>query len=328
MIGRRRFMQGAMLAVAGTVLGKVVPQAEAAPVPRAGRQAPGYFRMLLGDVEVTALYDGGVGISPKLLHGAPVAEVNRLLDDAYIDPQAGIPASINAFLVNTGRNLILVDTGVGTYFGDKAGLLPQSLSEAGYRPDQVDTVLLTHLHSDHALGLVDGAGKPLFTGAEVRVHEAEVAYWLSPGAEDRVTEGQRVVLPALRAAVEPYRAAGSLRPFKAGEPTVPGVAAEPILGHTPGHYGFRIGSGGASLLCWGDVVHCMDVQFPRPAVTIDFDADQAKAFPAREKVMARAARERHWVAGAHLPFPGIGRVRARDGGYSWLPAPYAALPVG
>jgi len=327
MINRRSFLRGAALVAAGAMVGRTALPAAAGPVPKISRQAPGFFRMLLGDVEITAVYDGGVSLSPQLLHGASPQEVNALLEEACIDPKTGFPASINAFLVNTGQNLILIDTGAGTYFGNKAGLLAENLRAAGYAPEQIDTVLLTHLHSDHALGLVDGAGKPLFTNATVRVHEAEVAYWLRADAEQRVTEGQRKVMPMLRAAVAPYQAAGTFKSFATGERPVPGLEAELIPGHTPGHCGYGIRSGESSLLFWGDVTHCLPVQFPRPAVTIDFDADQGQAFPAREQVMAQAAREKRWVAGAHLPFPGIGHVRARDAGYAWLPAMYAALPA-
>jgi glyoxylase-like metal-dependent hydrolase (beta-lactamase superfamily II) len=327
MISRRSFLRGAALAAAGSMMGRAALPAAAAAVPKVSRQAPGVFRMMLGDVEITALYDGGVSLSPQLLHGASPQDVDALLEEACIEPKAGFPASINAFLINNGQNLILIDTGVGTYFGNKGGLLPESLRAAGYDPEQIDTVLLTHLHSDHALGLVDGSGKPLFTKATVLVHEAEASYWLANGAENRVTDGQRKVLPALRAAVAPYQAAGTFKTFATGALPVPGLEAELIAGHTPGHCGYGIRSQTSSLLFWGDVVHCLPVQFPRPAVTIDFDTVQGQAFPAREKVMAQSAREKRWVAGAHLPFPGIGHVQARDSGYTWLPAMYAALPT-
>lgn len=327
MISRRSFIQGAAIAAMGSAMGQAALPAAAAAVPKVSRQSPGYFRMLLGDIEITAVYDGGVSLSPGILHDGTPDEVSALLEHACIEPESGFPAAINAFLVNTGSNLILVDTGVGTYFGNKAGLLATNLRASGYDPEQIDTVLLTHLHSDHALGLVDGVGKPLFTKAKVLVHEAEVPYWLDNAAENRVTEGQRKVLPALRAAVTPYQAAGTFTTFATGATPVPGVETVLLAGHSPGHCGYRIRSGGKSLLFWGDVVHCLAVQFPKPGVSIDFDVDQPAAVIARKTLMAEVASEKCQVAGAHLPFPGIGHIRAAGSGYVWWPATYAALPA-
>lgn len=324
MLSRRFFLQGAALAALGTVLEGSARPASAVPAARGSRQVPGYFRLLLGDVEVTALYDGGVPISAALLHGASPEAIDAALEEAFVDPRAGALTSINAFLVNGGQGLVLVDTGVGTYFGDKAGLLTANIEAAGYKPEQIEAVLLTHLHSDHALGLVDGAGKALFPRSKVRVHEADAAYWLAPGAENRVTEGQRKVLPALRAAVAPYQAAGTLTTFATGEAPFPGVAAELFAGHTPGHCGYRVRSKEESILFWGDIAHCLAVQFPLPQVTIDFDTDQPRAAADRRALLARAAAEKGYVAGAHLPFPGIGRIRPAGSGYAWVPALYAA----
>lgn len=327
MLSRRFFLKGAALAAVGTMLDGAVRPASAALPPRVSRQAPGYFRLRVGDADVTAIYDGGVFIPPNILHGATPEAIDAALEAAFIDPKAGAPTAINAFLVDAGQGLVLVDTGVGTYFGDKGGLLAANIEAAGYKPGQVEAVLLTHLHSDHALGLVDGAGKALFPKAKVRVHEADVAYWLRPGAESRVTEGQRKVLPALRAAVAPYQAAGTFAPFATGETPYPGFEAELAAGHTPGHCGYRVRSKGESILFWGDIAHCMAVQFPLPGVTIDFDADQPQAAAARRALLARVAREKFWVAGAHLPFPGIGRLQAVADGYAWWPAVYA-VPSG
>ncbi|MHC1711646.1 MAG: MBL fold metallo-hydrolase [Solidesulfovibrio sp.] len=327
MISRRNFIQGAAMAAMGSVMGHTALPAIAAGVPKVSRQSPGYFRMMLGEIEVTAVYDGGVSISPGILHAKAPGAVDALLEDACIEPKSGIPAAINAFLVNTGRNLILVDTGMGTYRGDMAGLLATNLRASGYDPEQIDTVLLTHLHSDHALGLVDGAGKPLFTNAKVFVHEAEALYWLDTAAENRVTAGQRRVVPALRAAVAPYQAAGTFTTFATGATPVPGVETELIAGHSPGHCGYQIRSDGKSLFFWGDMVHCLAVQFPKPGVSIDYDVDQPAAVAAREALMARVASEKCQVAGAHLPFPGIGHVRAAGSGYVWWPAAYAAWPA-
>lgn len=323
MLNRRVFMKGAAVAALGATAGLPARRAVAGPPAKVSRQVPGYFRLPVGDIEVTALYDGGVTIPPKILHSATPQEIDALLRDACIDPEQGLPTAINAFLVNTGNHLLLVDTGVGTAFGDKGGLLPDNIRAAGYDPHEIGVVLLTHLHSDHALGLTDGAGRAVFPQARVRVAAAEAAYWLGPDAEQRVPEAQRKMLPAIKAALAPYQEAGRFSTFAPGETPAPGVEAVALPGHTPGHTGYRLASKGQGILFWGDIVHCLAVQFPRPEVSIDFDIDQPAAVATRTTLMKSLATGKEWVAGAHLPFPGLGHLRQAGAGYAWCPALYA-----
>lgn len=287
----------------------------------------GSFRFMVGDVAVTALRDGGGVMPASILHGAAPEAIDAALRQADIDPAVGAPTFINAFLVETGREVVLIDAGAGRYLGPRAGLLPQNLAAAGCDPDRVDTVLLTHLHGDHAAGLTDASGKALFPRAMVRVHEVEAAYWLGEGAAQRVLEGQRKSLPALRAALAPYQAVGRFATFGREREPALGFQAVLLPGHTPGHCGYRVDSKGEGILFWGDVAHCQAVQFPHPGVTIDYDADQPLAAATRAAAMDRMAREKRYVAGAHLAFPGIGRLRAQGAGFVWTPARYAAGPA-
>ncbi|EFL50778.1 conserved hypothetical protein [Solidesulfovibrio fructosivorans JJ]] len=323
MLSRRGFIKGAAVAAVGTMVGVPARPAVAGPSAKVSRQVPGYFRLPVGDIEVTALYDGGVTIPAKILHGATPQEIDVLLRDACIDPEQGLPTAINAFLVNTGNHLLLVDTGAGTAFGDKGGLLPGNIRAAGYDPREIGVVLLTHLHSDHALGLTDGAGRAVFPQARVRAAAAEAAYWLGPDAEQRIPEAQRKMLPAIKAALAPYQEAGRFSTFAPGETPAQGVEAVALAGHTPGHTGYRLASKGQGILFWGDIVHGMAVQFPRPEVSIDFDIDQPAAVATRTALMKSLAKGNEWVAGAHLPFPGLGHLRQAGAGYAWCPALYA-----
>ncbi len=108
---------------------------------------------------------------------------------------------------------------------------------------------------------------------------------------------------------------------------VPGIRAVPLHGHTPGHNGYMVSSQGQRMLVWGDVMHAAAVQMPDPGVTIQFDTDPKAAAPQRRKVMAEAAREGIWIAGAHLSFPGLGRLRAQGKGYEWQPLNYSTAPA-
>lgn len=328
MLHRRDVLRGVAALAAAPLLSLTAGPAWAAVPPRRGGQVPGWFRLDVGDVEVTALYDGAGLARTDMLHGAPPETIAARLADAGLDPAQGEPIAINAFLLNTGRNLVLVDTGGGAAMGPRAGRLPENLAAAGYAPDQVDTVLLTHLHPDHAMGLAGSDGRALFPNAVVRPSAAEAGYWLGDAVLAAAPENRRAAIQALRAVLDRYAGQGRFRPFAPGEAPAPGLEAVPLPGHTPGHTGFRAPAPGRALTCIGDLLHSAAVQFPLPAVSIDYDTDQAAAVATRLPALARLAEEGGWVAGAHLPFPGLGRLRARDAGYVWLPAPYAPGPRG
>jgi len=310
----------ALFAVPGVVL--------AEPPAKKMTQAPGYYRMALGDFEITTLYDGGAVMPASLLKGPSPRSIEQLLKRAYIDPATGMPIAVNTFLVNTGTNLVLVDTGAGVYFGAKAGYLPAHIKAAGYDPAQVDTVLLTHLHGDHVLGLADKDGRMVFPNAVVRVARQEADYWLSEDTLAKAAPDRQKTIKAVRAAVELYASAGKFKTFALDEDLLPGVSVVPLLGHTPGHCGFLFASQGKELLAWGDIVHSSAVQFANPSVAIEFDVDQKAAVATRKRVLGDAAREEFFVAGAHLPFPGIGRVRSEGkNGYAYVPVLFGPVDV-
>ena len=142
-------------------------------------QAPGYYRMMLGQFEITALFDGGMELDSGLLRNVSREDIDSLLKRAMIDDPKKVPTSTNAYLINTGAKLVLVDAGGGAAFGGVLGHLPKNLVAAGYKPEQVDFVLITHLHDDHFAGLTDAEGKPVYPNAVVYVAKNENDYWFS-----------------------------------------------------------------------------------------------------------------------------------------------------
>src|SRR5881628_3563829 len=113
-------------------------------------QVPGFYRLKVGDLEVTALYDGTGVFDPHWLNGTK-ATMDGVVKALHEDPHM-LDVADTGFLVNTGKQLILVDAGAGTWWGGAAfGRLAGSLRSAGYTPEEVDIVLVTHLHSDHCL---------------------------------------------------------------------------------------------------------------------------------------------------------------------------------
>lgn len=291
-----------------------------APGKSAIAQVPGVYPFKLGDFTITALSDGTL---PQDLHtllsNTNPAETDRLLQESFLTNP--VEASINAFLIDTGEQQLLVDTGAGTFFGPElGGKLQISLQAAGYAPGEIDVILLTHIHTDHSGGLVE-AGQLMFPNATIYVGKPDVDFWL-----DRVNAARSNVdekyFDEAEQTVKPYADAGKLRSFSGETAILPGITAHPTPGHTPGHSCYVAASRGESIEFWGDIVHFASVQFPKPEITVAYDVDANAAAAQRKEQFARAEASRILVAGAHLPFPGVGHLRAADQGYAWVPVDY------
>lgn len=310
-----------------------------AAAPQVRTQAPGFYRMMLGHFEITALLDGthtfpvhdvmtrnetqsgGERKTVKLSEGHP-GKADALLADADL----GVPleGSINAFLVNTGDKLVLIDSGAGSLYGACCGHLLENLRASGYNPEQVDEIYLTHLHADHVGGIAPN-GKLAFPNAIVRVNQKDFDYWLDARNEDAAPKFLKAMFDGDRASLKPYIDAGHLKPFAERQDLSPGIRAIPTPGHTPGHTSYAVVSDGQTLLVWGDLVHVAPIQFPDPAVTVTYNSDPMSAEAERTKVFARAARAGSWIAAAHIAFPGIGHIRSAGGRFEWLPANYTTV---
>jgi glyoxylase-like metal-dependent hydrolase (beta-lactamase superfamily II) len=297
-----------------------------AAAPQLKTQAPGWYRMMLGDFEVTALNDGTFPMDlAKLLRNITPKQLDEDLSRSFLGNP--VEASVNGFLINTGTKLVLIDTGAGIFFGPTVGKLLDNLEASGYRPEQVDEVYITHMHLDHIGGLIKD-GKRAFPNAVVRAAQQEADYWLSKAKMAAAPADAKDGFATAQKALEPYVAAGRFKPFKGDVELVPGVRAVATPGHTPGHTMYMVESGGEKLLLWGDLMHAAAAQFPDPSVSLQYDLDLPAATEQRKKVFADAAEHRYWVAGAHLPFPGIGHLRTNGSGYTFVHANYTILTPG
>ncbi len=317
---RRALIAGCSALLVGGLTSAAAPQLKV--------QAPGYYRMMLGDFEVTALSDGTNALPVSaLLQGVAAPEIGKLLAKSYLAEP--VETSFNGFLINTGSKLVLIDTGAGKSMGPGTGHLLANLQAAGYRPEQVDEVYITHFHGDHIGGLLSGEQRS-FPNAVIRADSHESGYWLDAKAMATAPKDVRERSEAAMAQLQPYIAAGQFKTFDSaaggaqGLVLVPGIRALDTRGHTPGHTSYLIESAGAKLLVLGDLVHVGAVQFPRPAVGIRFDTDAKAANAQRAKVFADAAAHGYWIAAAHLSFPGIGHVQRSGAGYNWVPANYGS----
>ena len=309
--------------IASASLGSAFFASAHAAAPMVKTQAPAYYRTMVGNFEVTALSDGTVTLPvDKLLTNTTPAKVNKELAKSF--ESAPLQTSVNAFLINTGSKLVLIDTGAAGLFGPTLGNLLTNLKASGYQPEQVDEIYITHMHGDHIGGLMAG-DKMAFPNAIVRADKRDADYWLSQENMDKAPAEAKDYFKGAMASLNPYVQAGHFKPFSGDTELIPGVKSIASYGHTPGHTSYRIESNGQTFIAMGDLIHVAAVQFNNPSVTISFDADAKSAEAQRKRIFTDAAKHGYLVAGAHLSFPGLGHIRANGKAYTWVPVNYEMI---
>lgn len=277
----------------------------------------------MGDVLVTAISDGYFEPTMmEVVRRIPVERAEALQREAFRSAER---PRINhvMYLVRSPRYApILIDAGMGDAWGPTMGTMPAALRALSITSADIGTILLTHLHLDHAAGLTNEAGVPLYPNAEIVVAEDEARFWLDGSAGSRAPEDQRMWFDGARRAMHPYR---DRTRFAGGGEVMPDIHAVPLPGHTPGHTGYRLEAGGRSLLIWGDIVHLPQVQAPEPDAGVVFDVDGDQAADTRRRMLDAAAADCLLVAGMHVEFPGFARVARHGHGYRIVPELWAAF---
>lgn len=285
----------------------------------AAEPSANFHRFKVGEIEVTALSDGTLELSTTLFHDPQGADFTPLLTAKGITPPK-LPTSLNVFLIKNGKKFILIDSGAGQVFGPTLGKLPLVLKAAGVLPEQIEAILLTHLHGDHVGGLLDEKGQRLYPNATVYLAQAEHDFYLGKDALSKVPEAQKGTAQTAQKMAAPYIQAGKWKPFAPGALAIDGIVALSAPGHTAGHTVYVVSNKGQKLLVMGDLLHSAAIQFARPEVTVDFDFDQPMARNSRKNLfLAQAAKDQGLIAGSHLPFPGVGRLRGEGTGYVFEP---------
>ncbi|MHA7885793.1 MBL fold metallo-hydrolase [Roseicyclus sp.] len=294
---RTLLASGAALPLAATL-----PRPAAAEAPMMGASFARHRRFMIGGFEVTTILGGttpreepqgifGMNVSPEEF--AAVSEANFLSPDVsqfFFTPT----------VVNTGAELVLFDTGLN------GPATTEALAAAGYSPDQIDIVVLTHMHGDHIGGMMT-EGAPTFANARYVTGQAEYDFWAAAGNE------------GFDANVRPM--AENMTFLGDGQDVVSGITGMAAFGHTPGHMVYRLESEGAGLVIFADLANHPVWSLARPDWEVRFDADKAMAAESRRRILGMIAADRIPAVGYHMPFPAVGYVdTGRDGAeFHWVP---------
>lgn len=270
-------------------------------------------RLRIGDFILTTLLDAQIEASFELVQNLEDGHARQLHQESHRPAPPRI--TLNAYLLQTDTQNILIDVGFGPLAGDAGGHLPTALADVGLAPSDIDTILITHVHPDHIGGLIDADDRPVFPNATVQVPARELDYWGGPIPDD-VADAQKEQFQAAHRVIQ---AVGSQMQHLEGTEVLPGVTRVPLPGHTPDHSGYRIQSGHDQILIWTDIVHLPQIQFPCPEATVAFDSDPDQAARTRREIMAEVAASGEMIAGHHLDFPGVGYVNKDGEGYRFIP---------
>jgi glyoxylase-like metal-dependent hydrolase (beta-lactamase superfamily II) len=296
------------------------------PAPLKGPLRPGVFRFKLGGFEVATLLDGKSvrdKLYPMFGGNASEAEAHALAKENHIDTERFEHCYIPV-LVNTGRELVLFDTGNGHLARDieaMRGRLPpgellQRLSEAGYKAEDIDVVVTTHGHPDHIGGLID-QGKPVFPNARLVFGAAEFDFWKRGENVREARKGNRELF--VKRIVPHAERATFIKP---GDDVASGITAIDIFGHSPGLLGFHIQSEGKRFVIAADAVTHYAMAIQRPDWYFDMDDEKDKAVASRKRLLDMLATDRVFMTAYHMPFPGVGWIERAGAGYRFVPHSY------
>ncbi len=296
--------------------------ASQSPSPGGGsRQAPGFYRYKVGDIEVTAIHDG---FARRPLEGfvrnAELSQVQQAMQEAFL-PSDALPIVFTTLVLRQNDRLTLIDTGNGDSGAPTTGLWMANFRAAGFDPAQVNTVVISHFHGDHINGLRLKDGTAVFPKAEIMVPAAEWDFWMDDARMNQAPEGMKGAFQGVRRVFGPV--AKDVKRYDANKEIVPGLTSVAAPGHTPGHTAFMLSSGSGKLMVLSDITNhpALFVRNPDWAAVFDMDADQARA--TRRRMLDMAASERAQVSFYHAPFPATGHIAKEGNGFRFVPVQWS-----
>jgi len=277
--------------------------AAGAAAPMLGASGALHRRVKLGAFEVTTLLAASAARpDPHSIFGLNVDDTAfRTVAEAALLPVDMAQFFFTPTIVNTGTELVLFDTGLN------AEGITAALAAAGYTPDQIDVVVITHMHGDHIGGLrVDETAT--FPNARYVTGAREFDAWA--GMQSDAFETKMRPLAEKTTMITP------------GQTVTSGITAVEAFGHTPGHMAYMLESEGASLLLAVDFANHYIFSLGYPDWEVKFDMDKSAAAATRRRLLDMLSAERIPFIGYHMPFPAIGYVEARGDGFRYIPESY------
>ncbi|HMH66669.1 MAG TPA: MBL fold metallo-hydrolase [Pinirhizobacter sp.] len=309
MTDRRRF-PGVFEAISALLMSLAAVTADAAP----GAPVAQFQPFKIGTYSAVALKDGGIEApvdGKSFIVGQPNEAVGAVLKAGGASADH-FEFSIQPLLVHAGAHVLLFDTGAGGFFGAIAGKLPESMKAAGENPASVTDIFISHAHGDHIGGLETSTGALAFPNATIHISAPEWK-WLSGLSADEAKNFGIQQVSALVSAIKPKVVA-----FEPGADLLPGIVkAVELKGHTPGHSGYRIGSGTDGVLVFGDAMHSYLVSVRKPSWQVAFDGDKQLGATTRIALIKSSAASGQRLYSEHFPFPGIGKIVKGKDGASW-----------
>jgi len=259
----------------------------------------GIFNFKTGQFDVYTLVESEREGNASILKDADENVIRPLI------PKEGFKHCASAFLIKNKNQNILIDTGTGA-----GGVILEKMKSLGVQPENIDAVLITHLHGDH-FGSLQKEGKAVFPNAKIYISKKELEYFT-------VTKVNQTAVNAL----SPYKQKTETFDPNAlsddqKEEILPGIYPIAAYGHTPGHTIYLIESEGSKLLIIGDLLHIAVVQFHIPSINAVYDMDAAACADIRARVLSYAAKNNIPAGGMHIAWPGIGTVTACNDGKSF-----------
>jgi len=312
---RRTLLGGAAAATAASSLIRMPAQAAA---PMLGKQGPSFYRYKVGDFEVTALSEGSVRNAnvKNMAVNKELPDIEKALSAAFL-PTDAVTNQFTILVVNTGKNLVLLDSGFGDNGAPTVGNLAGNLTAAGIDPKTVDTIIVSHFHGDHISGIRAKAGAANFPNAEIMVPAGEWKYWNDAGEESKAAQVWKGGFVNVKRVFDPI--AKDVKQFEHGKELVPGISSVDARGHSPGHTAFVVASGSGKLLVTSDTVN-HQILVRNPDWSLWADMDPGMAVTARKRLLDMAAADRMQIAAYHLPFPSTGFISKQGSGYEFHPA--------
>ncbi|TJV41637.1 MAG: MBL fold metallo-hydrolase [Mesorhizobium sp.] len=316
---RRTVLQSAAAAAAFGLAGKLEftrPAFAQTPV----EPTVGFYKYKVGDIEVTAVYDGiwRKPHDPAFIKDVSVDDTKAALAKAGL-PTEFMPIPLTVVVLKMGGKLIMMDAGSGVgQWQANATHLPANMAAAGIDYKAIDTIMISHFHPDHVWGLMEkGTNTPVFANAELIVHATEYNWWTDPSRLAKLPEGRK---PAGKRIAENFPKWKNWKLVEDGAEVAPGIQIIAAPGHTPGHSVYLANSGGEQLMISADTMYVPALLAPHPEWQGAYDQDGSTAIATRHKIVDRVIADNIRISGSHFPFPGAG-VFVKDG------SAYAFTPV-